>query len=223
MKKIFLLISFILVAALVTIISYAHPGGIDSNGGHYKGNTGEYHYHHGYSAHQHPNGECPYTTNNNADYKTKGLVLGSTYIETENLEDVLRCEFGDEYGEEIRDATVFSPDTELIDICSTYYIEYESLKDETINQYGEDISERIFSHPDLKVFSPEDVMNRHRIKGFNTSTTATTTTESTTKSPTTESEQKKEKQHKNTLLNLCIGTLILISLWDFASNKRKKK
>ena len=40
--------------------SYAHPGRTDSNGGHYNRSTGEYHYHHGYPEHQHPNGVCPY-------------------------------------------------------------------------------------------------------------------------------------------------------------------
>lgn len=39
---------------------YAHPGRTDSRGGHYNRSTGEYHYHHGYPAHQHPDGVCPY-------------------------------------------------------------------------------------------------------------------------------------------------------------------
>lgn len=38
----------------------AHPGNTDSKGGHTNHSTGEYHYHHGYPAHLHPNGECPY-------------------------------------------------------------------------------------------------------------------------------------------------------------------
>lgn len=38
----------------------AHPGRTDANGGHYDRSTGEYHYHHGYPAHQHTNGVCPY-------------------------------------------------------------------------------------------------------------------------------------------------------------------
>jgi hypothetical protein len=32
----------------------------DGNGGHYNSSTGEYHYHHGYPAHSHTNGVCPY-------------------------------------------------------------------------------------------------------------------------------------------------------------------
>lgn len=39
---------------------FAHRGRTDADGGHYERSTGEYHYHHGYSAHQHPNGVCPY-------------------------------------------------------------------------------------------------------------------------------------------------------------------
>lgn len=50
---------------MIPVVSYAHGGGTDANGGHYDKSTGQYHYHHGYSAHQHPNGVCPY------DYKDK--------------------------------------------------------------------------------------------------------------------------------------------------------
>lgn len=42
---------------------FAHSGRTDANGGHYDRSTGEYHYHHGYSAHQHPGGVCPYEDN----------------------------------------------------------------------------------------------------------------------------------------------------------------
>jgi hypothetical protein len=41
-------------------IALAHSGGTDSRGGHYDRSTGEYHYHHGKPAHQHPGGVCPY-------------------------------------------------------------------------------------------------------------------------------------------------------------------
>lgn len=62
MKKFYkhLLLSVILVFNLPVIIVLAHPGSLDGNGGHYDRSTGEYHYHHGYPPHQHPNGECPY-------------------------------------------------------------------------------------------------------------------------------------------------------------------
>lgn len=59
MKKIIIL-SSIFIIVLFSNIAFAHPGGTDGNGGHYNHATGEYHYHHGYSAHQHENGICPY-------------------------------------------------------------------------------------------------------------------------------------------------------------------
>ena len=51
----------------LTISVFAHPGSLDENGGHYDRSTGEYHYHHGYSAHQHTNGQCPYDFKDNVD------------------------------------------------------------------------------------------------------------------------------------------------------------
>lgn len=41
MKKNFLILTFI----FSSIILYAHPGRLDSNGGHWNRKTGEYHYH----------------------------------------------------------------------------------------------------------------------------------------------------------------------------------
>ena len=57
--------SVIVTTAIVLFIfsvvsSFAHSGRTDSKGGHYDRSAGEYHYHHGMSAHQHPNGVCPY-------------------------------------------------------------------------------------------------------------------------------------------------------------------
>ena len=37
---------------LISLLAFSHPGRTDANGG--------YHYHHGYPAHDHPNGVCPY-------------------------------------------------------------------------------------------------------------------------------------------------------------------
>lgn len=55
---------FVLCVAILCLaipsISPIHSGGTDGDGGHYNHSTGEYHYHHGYSAHQHYNGKCPY-------------------------------------------------------------------------------------------------------------------------------------------------------------------
>ena len=62
MKKVIML--FIAVIILTLAVT-AHPGKTDSKGGHYDRQNGGYHYHHGYPAHKHTNGECPY------DYDTQ--------------------------------------------------------------------------------------------------------------------------------------------------------
>lgn len=54
-----IILTFILVF-LLALPTYSHPGRTDAKGGHTNHSTGEYHYHHGYPEHQHPNGECPY-------------------------------------------------------------------------------------------------------------------------------------------------------------------
>lgn len=72
MKRIVLL--FILFITFVSS-SFAHSGRTDSNGGHYNRSTGEYHYHHGYSAHQHLDGVCPYESNNSEVIDTTEEVL----------------------------------------------------------------------------------------------------------------------------------------------------
>lgn len=65
----------IVVALFVSVVllatSSAHPGRTDSAGGHTNHSTGEYHYHHGEPAHQHPNGECPYEIKKTPNAETK--------------------------------------------------------------------------------------------------------------------------------------------------------
>ena len=62
-------------AISVCVAVSAHPGRTDSSGGHWNRSTGKYHYHHGYPAHQHPNGVCPY------DYDDKtGEDSGSSVV-----------------------------------------------------------------------------------------------------------------------------------------------
>lgn len=77
MKKYSALIFISALISLLCFISFAHGGRTDSNGGHYDRNTGEYHYHHGYSAHDHydmdgdGDKDCPYNfddkTNHNSN------------------------------------------------------------------------------------------------------------------------------------------------------------
>ena len=66
-RIIFLLFNFILIMSLLSTTAYAHSGKTDSNGGHYDRDSGEYHYHHGYPAHSHTNGECPYDFDDKTD------------------------------------------------------------------------------------------------------------------------------------------------------------
>ena len=46
----------------------AHPGRTDKNVGHFDHVHGTYHYHHGFKAHDHPNGQCP--------LKRRGVISG---------------------------------------------------------------------------------------------------------------------------------------------------
>lgn len=54
------LFSVALIIPFLTIGFLFHPGRTDEDGGHTDSSTGEYHYHHGFPAHQHPDGKCPY-------------------------------------------------------------------------------------------------------------------------------------------------------------------
>lgn len=55
-----ILVCVLCICALFSISSSAHSGKTDASGGHIDHSTGEYHYHHGYPAHQHTDGVCPY-------------------------------------------------------------------------------------------------------------------------------------------------------------------
>lgn len=48
----------------LALTAQAHSGRTDASGGHHdyknKSGLGSYHYHHGYPAHLHPDGFCPY-------------------------------------------------------------------------------------------------------------------------------------------------------------------
>lgn len=73
-------LAVLLLACAMSFTVFAHPGRTDSNGGHYDWETGEYHYHHGFEAHQHVNGECPFdfvdlTGQNSGNSANKSLAL----------------------------------------------------------------------------------------------------------------------------------------------------
>lgn len=69
------LLAFLLLLSPTVL---AHSGGTDANGGHYDRSTGEYHYHHGYPAHQHydMNGDgvvdCPYNFDDQTGRRSGG-------------------------------------------------------------------------------------------------------------------------------------------------------
>lgn len=90
-KKIRLLIVTIaLLLLIVTSFSLsvlAHSGRTDSKGGHYDSSTGEYHYHHGYPAHQHINGKCPFLTI--SDPENTNIISYGNNRETASTSDSL--------------------------------------------------------------------------------------------------------------------------------------
>lgn len=65
-RYIFSLLCCIALSTAILITASAHPGGTNADGGHWDYDAGEYHYHHGYPAHDHydSNGDgivdCPY-------------------------------------------------------------------------------------------------------------------------------------------------------------------
>lgn len=82
--------------ALSTTV-FAHPGRTDSSGGHYDRETGEYHYHHGFEAHQHVNGECPFdfvdltgqNSGGDGGTRTSGSGTGGNYEDKEDKDSLL--------------------------------------------------------------------------------------------------------------------------------------
>ena len=222
MKKFFALVCTVIIAFVLAIIGFAHPGGTDGSGGHYDRSTGEYHYHHGYSAHQHEDGECPYASNE--------FTFPYACIEVENLEDVLRSEFEGEYADEIRDAIVYTSDTQRFEIGLTYYVEYESLRDTAMEQYGESITERIFSNPNLVILTPEDFADKFGKEEYD----ETLENDITKYTEEYDYEEEKEKSFFGDVisekqcgaLGLCLGIYVLVCVWGYLKDrfvKNKKK
>ena len=71
-KKILTLVIVLLLLSLFSVYASAHSGKTDSQGGHYDHQNGEYHYHHGYPAHSHTNGVCPYNFDDKAASSNSG-------------------------------------------------------------------------------------------------------------------------------------------------------
>jgi hypothetical protein len=78
LKAIFCVFIALLILTSAVTPALAHSGRTDSNGGHWDHSTGEYHYHHGYSAHQHNNGVCPYDYDNKTEHSSSGSSSNSS-------------------------------------------------------------------------------------------------------------------------------------------------
>lgn len=97
MKRIPVLIACITLVALIggsSTVS-AHPGKTDEKGGHYDAETGEYHYHHGYPAHQHYDidgdgkADCPYDFDDRTGWNSGSSSGGSSYSSNSYSDDYL--------------------------------------------------------------------------------------------------------------------------------------
>ncbi len=85
MKRFIKIICIVVLCILLfAIVVSAHSGRTDSSGGHYDSSTGSYHYHHGYSAHQHYDmdgdgiKDCPYNYDDKTNYNSSEAVNNKT-------------------------------------------------------------------------------------------------------------------------------------------------
>lgn len=88
-----LLFSALMVALLLPSPALAHGGATDSNGGHTDHSTGEYHYHHGYEAHQHTNGVCPYDFDDQTDHSPGSSSSSSSSSDSSFEPEWIRYEY----------------------------------------------------------------------------------------------------------------------------------
>lgn len=84
-RKLFIIVALIFIWSVFPIAVSAHPGGTDAAGGHRNHSTGEYHYHHGYSAHDHYDmdgdgiADCPYNFDDQAGANSGKSTGGTSY------------------------------------------------------------------------------------------------------------------------------------------------
>lgn len=92
-------LSLLLLLSLLVVPVLAHPGRTDSNGGHYDRSTGQYHYHHGYSAHQHYDmdgdgiPDCPYNFRDATNHSSGSSGSKSTTSPTSATSSELETEY----------------------------------------------------------------------------------------------------------------------------------
>ena len=97
MKKTLFVLFAAFTATLFILTSFAHSGGTDSQGGHHKDN-GDYHYHHGYPAHDHYDTNedgiadyCPYDYEDDTKHNQGGVAATekeSPYKNASNTFDI---------------------------------------------------------------------------------------------------------------------------------------
>lgn len=71
-RRVFIILTLVILCFLFSVTAFAHSGRTDADGGHYNRSTGEYHYHHGYPAHQHTDGVCPYNFKDKTNHSSSG-------------------------------------------------------------------------------------------------------------------------------------------------------
>ena len=95
MKKSVLIYSLIacMILPMVVLVTSAHSGRTDGSGGHRNHSTGEYHYHHGYSAHDHydmdgdGHKDCPYDFDDKTDHNSDKISDGTRNDITKHKSD----------------------------------------------------------------------------------------------------------------------------------------
>lgn len=100
--------AIVIVTVCLCLPTSAHSGRTDGKGGHYDRSTGEYHYHHGYPAHQHKNGVCPYDFDDQTDYNSN-YAGGDSYSSTNN------------HNEHKKDGWIYKPDKSILDYAKMIF------------------------------------------------------------------------------------------------------
>jgi hypothetical protein len=83
-KKLYIAAMLLICFLLAALQVFAHPGRTDENGGHYVGGTSEYHYHHGYPAHNHydmdgdGDKDCPYNFDDKTGWNSGNSTTNKT-------------------------------------------------------------------------------------------------------------------------------------------------
>ena len=83
---------FLAICCFLPSFVSAHPGGTDANGGHVDTDTGQYHYHHGYPAHDHYDMDkdgiidCPYNFEDLSGFNSGSSSAGGSTVDEYDYE-----------------------------------------------------------------------------------------------------------------------------------------